>query len=848
MLTLGVVGAVLLGRAATPDEPYVEIVPDRYTYEGEREVWGWGIIPAPCCAEEASGTAHGVLLRMSGGELLLSRGAASPRQFVKVAVAGPPIGRNASLITGADGVPRGAATPAGVLALRCELGAASPTCAARAVATAAFGPVHAVATVPAPANASGTVVAFVASDAGLSRVEMAASDAPAAVTLVIDRAAASGSPASTDPAMTAVTASAQLVAAGNSVKLWLLEPSGTIRSWSWVTAAGLGAGGVYDDAVSTMALDAAGDLYVGNDIALNVRAASDGGVTRIAGEQGLPYANITQILTGVTDPVGGSAQLWLGTAMGLAIRSSDPAADPPWRYLYGPRWHPGKAVTALVADKTVGSPAGTVFAATDAGVVFLEQQLWTLEKKAAVMQAALARHDRHGLTAECALPSPGNLSDCDNGRGQSDSDNNGLWTSLVVGAEFFRYAVTKSDEAAQSAAHFLEGMQRLHDVTATPGLYARSLCANTDVGPRRSCAPNRGTDYTGPCGHPPGKCPADCAHCGLQWRNSTAKGYEGWAWKSDTSSDESVGHFFAFSLAAQLAPTAAARKAAAATLGSMIDYMIAHGGNLQDWTGQPTTWGRWSPNYVNGWRDFSDERGLQSLQVLAFLEAARNASVLTGAPPPPAWEEFRQDLINSTNGYEENMNNLKIQAPCDDNYSDDELTFMPYYTILACTRGLPERGAAALKSMTQTWKLLRAGRSNFWAAIFMAMTGTREASDVSAMVWTLRTWPLELITWPMTNSHRLDIVRTGVRDRFGKQNSATRVLPANERGQGRWNGAPRVRHFFRYARWFTMPPLLCSGSPFDVSDNGDPSSEMDPGAWLLPYWMARYHGLLAAPQ
>ena len=27
--------------------------------------------------------------------------------------------------------------------------------------------------------------------------------------------------------------------------------------------------------------------------------------------------------------------------------------------------------------------------------------------------------------------------------------------------------------------------------------------------------------------------------------------------------------------------------------------------------------------------------------------------------------------------YEANLNNLKIQAPSDDNYSDDELTFLP---------------------------------------------------------------------------------------------------------------------------------------------------------------------------
>lgn len=74
--------------------------------------------------------------------------------------------------------------------------------------------------------------------------------------------------------------------------------------------------------------------------------------------------------------------------------------------------------------------------------------------------------------------------------------------------------------------------------------------------------------------------------------NSSVPGYEGWVWESDTSSDEAVGHFFAFSLAAQLAPTTAERASAARTLGQMLDYLIENGGNLVDWTGQPTTWGR----------------------------------------------------------------------------------------------------------------------------------------------------------------------------------------------------------------------------------------------------------------
>ena len=77
--------------------------------------------------------------------------------------------------------------------------------------------------------------------------------------------------------------------------------------------------------------------------------------------------------------------------------------------------------------------------------------------------------------------------------------------------------------------------------------------------------------------------------------------YNGWVWKSDTSSDESAGHFFAFFVAAHLAPTAAERSAATNILVQMVDYVVDEGGlNLKDWTGAPTTWGRWAPQYVNG--------------------------------------------------------------------------------------------------------------------------------------------------------------------------------------------------------------------------------------------------------
>ena len=57
----------------------------------------------------------------------------------------------------------------------------------------------------------------------------------------------------------------------------------------------------------------------------------------------------------------------------------------------------------------------------------------------------------------------------------------------------------------------------------------------------------------------------------------------------------------------------AERTTAAETVADMLDYMLANDYSLADWTGYATTWGRWAPQFVNGYRPFSDERGLQSL-------------------------------------------------------------------------------------------------------------------------------------------------------------------------------------------------------------------------------------------
>ena len=101
-----------------------------------------------------------------------------------------------------------------------------------------------------------------------------------------------------------------------------------------------------------------------------------------------------------------------------------------------------------------------------------------------------------------------------------------------------------------------------------------------------------------------------------------------------------------------------------------------------------------------------------------------------------------------------------------------------------------------------------------------------EKERISDILWNLQTWPQELIDWPVSNSHRIDIIYDlSKTTRFHKshiESIKTRSpLPANERCQYRWNA-----------------------NPYIIQDCGSGMSESDPGAWLLPYWMARYYDLI----
>ena len=96
------------------------------------------------------------------------------------------------------------------------------------------------------------------------------------------------------------------------------------------------------------------------------------------------------------------------------------------------------------------------------------------EMKASTYEDILTqRHDRLGMTSGCNFKEYGDISICV----ATDDDNNGLWTSLVVVAEYMRYAVTKDPEALKTASRFFNGIVLLNEVTGVDGLMGRSCCS-----------------------------------------------------------------------------------------------------------------------------------------------------------------------------------------------------------------------------------------------------------------------------------------------------------------------------------------------------------------------------------
>src|SRR5258708_166762 len=434
---------------------------------------------------------------------------------------------------------------------------------------------------------------------------------------------------------------------------------------------------------------------------------------------------------------------WFGSAQGAFVLRGDGQFD----YYASPPWLPSDNVTDLA-----GGPHGSVPILKDKWLGEICFRQMTLADKAVFYERQVReRHIRLGFNSTLGRMKDGDLST----GSLEDSDNDGLWTSMYLGAEVFRYAATRSPEALQNCRESLHAMDRLYTVNSLKGLPSRSF-------ERRGYA-SADTQVWKHAAHPE------------------------WDWKSTTSSDEAIGHIFVFGAIAELVDDTALKNKAIRLIDALMTHIVEHDLYLIDCNGKPTTWGRWNPEYVNARPKFVRHRKINSSNIIAMLQTAWH---FTGKK---IYRDKAFELMDKY-GYLENLMRPMAQigmapADADDlskhlsenwNHSDDEMYFLGYWGLYRYAFNAT-LNAKFRSSSLDHWQAERPEKEGAWN-IFTAMTGT-ENFDLDAAVWYLQRYPMDLIEWTIKNSDRKDIVP--IAPNFRGQTIAE-VLPPDE--------SPTTRH------------------------------------------------------
>lgn len=461
----------------------------------------------------------------------------------------------------------------------------------------------------------------------------------------------------------------------------------------------------------------------------------------------------------------------------------------------------------LVDDAVVDiaeGPDNSVLILTQKGLSQIEFKPMTLAEKAAYFQKIQReRHLRYGLTANLSLREPGNLAT----GYYKDSDNDGLWTSMYLAGELFRYAVTKSEDAKLNAYDAFAAMERLTDITPPMhGFPARSYERDGyEVGLH---ANGFSKDWY----------QKHVEENGRIWRLTED---EKWRWKSTTSSDESCGHFFVYALFAELAPDKEWRDRAIHQIKIQTDHIMENDWYLVDWNGEPTAWGRWNPKYVNKFPINVGDRRLNSTLILAFLQTAYHFT------KDEKYKKAARKLIKK-HGYDENANRpatiIGYVEGGEDlssgwNHSDDEMYFLTIPAFVNYSFDA-EQKAKHFETVKSHWEIERSEKNPLWNYLFALSGGTNIDFEESA--WWLREFPMDLMDWSVDNSHRKDL--TTIEPNFRGQ-TYSEVLPPDER-----------------------PPLHFHNGAYRNNGKGGGNREYAPYIYLLPYWAGRYVEAISAPE
>ena len=602
-------------------------------------------------------------------------------------------------------------------------------------------------------------------------------------------------------ALAAATGAFCLTSAG---KITELLPRDATRAWQgWDTRA--------------VAVGPDGDLWLALPQGIARRHGQDW--TLYDGRDGVPFMDATCLA------LGPDGVLWMGTTFGAV--SFDGSH---WAYRQGRRWLPDDSVRALCIE-----PNGTVWFATDGGIGNIHTVPMTLARKAQFFEKEIdLRHRRtkYGYVIDGRAATPGDKTSIT----LADSDNDGLWTAMYGAGECFAYAATGDPAARTRAEQAWQALRFLGTVTrggtpeAEPGFVARTVI------PASAGNPNL-EHYT------PEKDRQKRQHDDRLWKILSPRwplSADGqWYWKADTSSDELDGHFFFYARYYDLVAREEDEKALIRDhVCAIMDHLMRHDYCLVDHDGKPTRWAVFGPDQLNENPDWFAERGLNSLSLLSYLATAFHMS---------GDERYRRaaDNLVQQHGYLQNLLVPKIQHGIGSgNQSDDEMAFMCFYNLIRYTHSDTVRQAAA-SSLRRYWELEKPEMNPLFNVIYAVCCAgqtfqtphrnfnlaPRDSAWLEDAVETLQRFPLDRFNWAHTNSRRQDVIPLHPSHRLPGENGTRRGMRPNGKV------VPVDECFFSHWNY----------DPWSLDSGGDGRRLADGAVYLLPYYMALYHGFINKP-
>lgn len=529
------------------------------------------------------------------------------------------------------------------------------------------------------------------------------------------------------------------------------------------------------------------------------------------GADGLPFNDFTCMAAG---PGG----VWFGTTNG-AIRYHGDGFE----FRQGRRWLLDNHVRDIAVDA-----AGNAWIATSAGISCIGHRPMTLEEKAALFEADIERYHRrtsYGYVNPATLATPGDKSTAT----PRFSDNDGFNTGLYLAAMSFAYAATGDESHRAKARDAFRALAFLSEVTqggpygGPEGLIARNVVPTTEPDPGAIYD----VDYD-----------VKRNQRDKLWKIMTRRvpvdASGAWYWKADASSDELDGHFFGMAVYYdRVCQGEEERDAVRAVLRPIIDHLIRHDYNLVDYDNTPTRWGRFSPDDLNRNPAWSAERGLNSYSILTYLAIAHH--VLGDARYREAYLRLAYDEGYGMNGMTQPK---ELTGPRDPGHQpDDNMAFMNYYHLIRYETD-PQLLSMYQHAIRTHWQYERFERNPFTNFVYGACSQGKERTDhwgtidlsppmecYTGALDTLKRYPLDLIEWPMSNAHRVDMAP------FEGDGEGAPVMGSGHRGYA-FPIDERQEIYWDWNYW-------------RLTYEGDGTTLRPPHHYLLAYYMGRYHGFIS---